>query len=498
MRTSSYVIYVDLPDNKEQMLVVQGYTGAHDLLSRPVADYLRRLETRRAPKPLYGTWTNNLVAEDSAHFHPNEDTLERLKKRGYLTHLTIDDEEALFKKVATTLHKAHSRTPSYIVMPTYDCNLRCSYCFQDHMRTNPLYSYLLRTMTPDVVSRMIKGVWNIEGLYGLDSDNFNRNVGFFGGEPLLGKNRSVIDLIMQAYRKRGGATFWAVTNGTEIDQYKELLGPGHIEGLQITLDGPPEQHDQRRVYPDHSGSFGHIAQNIRMALDLGTNVSVRLNVDRGNVGNLPRLAEVIDAEGWTKYSNFGIYTAPIRAANDKTQKTTTFDSWELDRSMVQIQAEHKLTSMFMRPDSGIKSQARSLFDSPATSLTRLKESFCSSHTGMFIFDSFSDIYTCWERTGDLNIRAGHITENGDLELNQQTLDIWRSRTVASNPVCSKCRYALHCGGGCAILAEDKSGSLHTNFCDGFSNRFRAAVAEAYQEHVARVPVSTGNSRLCDQ
>ena len=37
MRTSSYVIYVDLPDQADRCLLTHGYTGAYDVVSRPVA-----------------------------------------------------------------------------------------------------------------------------------------------------------------------------------------------------------------------------------------------------------------------------------------------------------------------------------------------------------------------------------------------------------------------------------------------------------------------------
>ena len=36
LRTSSYVIYVDLPGNPDEMLLVQTYTGAFDRVSRRV------------------------------------------------------------------------------------------------------------------------------------------------------------------------------------------------------------------------------------------------------------------------------------------------------------------------------------------------------------------------------------------------------------------------------------------------------------------------------
>jgi len=52
LRTSSYTIYVDLPGNEEEMLLVHTYTGAFDRVSRRVATWVRSLEAGRPPKPL--------------------------------------------------------------------------------------------------------------------------------------------------------------------------------------------------------------------------------------------------------------------------------------------------------------------------------------------------------------------------------------------------------------------------------------------------------------
>jgi uncharacterized protein len=60
-------------------------------------------------------------------------------------------------------------------------------------------------------------------------------------------------------------------------------------------------------------------------------------------------------------------------------------------------------------------------------------------------------------------------------------EMWRSRTVTTNSTCRSCRFALHCGGGCAILAEEVSGTKFSNYCDAFGKRYRSKVAEAYVE-----------------
>jgi MoaA/NifB/PqqE/SkfB family radical SAM enzyme len=82
-------------------------------------------------------------------------------------------------------------------------------------------------------------------------------------------------------------------------------GPAGIARLQITLDGPPREHDKRRVYADGAGSYERIAANIAMALELGVAVSVRLNVDRNNMGDPPAVADEIVACGWDRCPGFG-------------------------------------------------------------------------------------------------------------------------------------------------------------------------------------------------
>jgi len=499
LRTSSYTIYVDLPDSDEAMLLVHGYTGAYDRVSRSVATWLRSLELKGAPRPLYGMW----APEDSPNGEPrqpSEVAIETLIRRGYLTRRSPDNERGFFRKLAEKLHERRLRQmPSYIFMPTYDCNLRCPYCFQDHMRTDPGFLRLLRTMKAPMVDRVFAAMPTIEEMHGIEGGGSrHRDIGFFGGEPLLAESRPVVEHIMNKALEIGTANFWAISNATELEAYEDLLGPDRLAAIQVTLDGPPREHDQRRVYADGSGSFEKIARNLEMALDRGVRISVRLNVDRNNFDDLLELARVMVDRGWTRHRNFHSYAAPIRPENSKVDKTTIMDSWDLDQALTELRAQYPEASVIGRPDDAIKAQARRLFDSPAATRPTVKESFCSAHDRMYLFDAFGDIYACWERTGDPSIRIGHVEEGGALTVNGGVREVWRGRTVATNPACAQCRYALHCGGGCAVLAEAKTGRYHSNFCDGFASRFRASVAESYLAHVTGKPVGDHQGRICDQ
>jgi uncharacterized protein len=497
LRTSSYTIYVDLPDNGEDMLIVQAYTGAFDLVSRRVATYLRSMEERVAPKPLYGDWTPEPSFEGEVP-RPSGETIEILKKRGYLLTLTSEEEESLFSKLMSQAHFLRLRDmPSYVIMPTYECNLRCSYCFQDHMRTDSGYSHLLKFMDLGMVDRILAGMKTIEVAHGLDPHgDVGRNVTFFGGEPLLAASKHVVKHFIEQLRARGKLNAVAVTNATELDAYEDLLGPGKISSLQVTIDGPPAEHDRRRIYADGSGSFERIAQNLTMALERGANVNVRMNIDRNNIKLLPELCAEFSSRGWSKHERFNSYVAPIHAANGNVNPSETFNTWQLSRAMDNLRQLHPELSQISITDDSLQSSARQIFDKHSNG-TDLASAYCGAHTTMYVIDAFADIYACWERTGDPKTRIGHIGESGNVAMNRALLDDWRGRNVVSNPVCRKCRYATSCGGGCAILAEAETGTLYKNFCDGYAQRFRDRVAKAYLSHLNGDKASAGISRLCE-
>jgi len=499
VRTSSYVIYVDLPERRDEMLLVHGYTGAYDLVRSHVSTYLRHLEDGHVPRPLHGEWSDYEPVTGPIEPPPPE-TIQQLRSRGYLTDKSVDEERDFLVENVERWHAARAmNAPQFIFMPTYDCNLRCSYCFQDHMRTDAGHRHLLRTMDCATVDRVFAAVPKIEAVHGVDDTNRPpRSIGFFGGEPLLATSRPIIEYIMQKARAAGPAHFWAVTNGTELDAFADLLGPDGIAVVQITLDGPPAEHDRRRIYPDGTGSFERIARNVAIALERGAQLQIRVNVDRNNVNDLPAVARTVVENGWNKAKGFSIYAAVIHATNPKTDPKSTFGTWQLRERLEELRSKAPEMKVFDVPDERLQQSVHRIFVEKSDPTPLLKSAFCSAHDRMYIFDAFADIYACWERTGNQKIRIGRVTEDGGIESNSPMLKTWRSRTAASNSICASCRYVLHCGGGCAVLAETKHGRFFGNHCDGFGQRFRASVAGAYADLVAGKELAQMTEAVCDQ
>jgi uncharacterized protein len=500
LRTSSHTIYVDLPKEPEEMLLVHGYTGAYDKVSRLVATYLRSLEPKNPPKPLYGDWSPEPTIEGEV-VSPSAANIELLKRRGYLTEKTISEEQESFVKMVTTLHKYASRLmPNYVLMPTYSCNLRCPYCFQDHMRTDPAYKHLLRVIQPSTIDRIFAAMPQIEALHGVTPDmSIPRNITFFGGEPLLMENHASIEYIVNKALSLGSANFSAITNGTDLEHYRDLLGQDRISALQITLDGPSYAHDKRRIYADGRGSFEKIANNISMALDLGVLVNIRINVDRLNIDRLPALAEELSTRGWTQSNLFSVGTSVVTSGepNSSTSVKTTFSSWELDLALDSMRDKYPVMKVIRRPDDNLMTNIRQIFEGRTNPLSNFSSSFCGAHNKMYVLDPFGDIYACWERTGDPKIRIGYINENCEVIFNEELKQTWRNRTVVTNPTCRQCRYSLYCGGGCASLAMSHKGKFHTNFCDGFGHRFRASAAQAYRDYINGAEMMSIHKDICN-
>ncbi len=502
MRTSSYTIYVDLPETRDEQLLIHGYSGAYDLVARPIAEYLRAHEDTRHT-PLHGAWRDPPAGDAAPATLPAE-TLEMLRARGFLTEMSADEERAAVRKLATRRHRVElAMRPTYIVMPSYQCNLRCGYCFQNHMRTQPELAHLLQTMSPDMARRIVRAMAVIDGMHPRTGDE-PRNVTLFGGEPLLAEHRPFIAWLIRELQAASPCELSAVSNATQLDAYLDLLGPDCIRLVQVTIDGPPAVHDRRRIHADGSGSFALIAANVTRALERGAQIALRVNVDRSNLDGLPELAREIVARGWHEQSNFRAYAAAVNASNDQTAKKDTYNGYALSVHMRELGERYPELRAIARPSDELRGTVARILRGELPPWAVYKASYCAAHSGMYVFDSFGDIYACWERTGDPSIRVGSIDEDGVPHFTGARaapaatpavrrmlplagkpvagdLAAWRERTITTNDTCASCRYAFYCGGGCAAEALDHRGGFHMNNCDGFQQRFRVAAADAYDD-----------------
>jgi len=418
MRASDYTIIVDLPEDG-QSLLVHGYTGAFDVVQPQVAEFLR--ETASPDRPFDAPSTIS------------PDTLATLQHRGYLTELTPEQEQAHVVRLAELLQKrCHRHNAAFLIIPTYNCNLRCVYCYERLLQSNGR-DWLETRMMAEVAEAAYIAMRELRARAG---DARNKAITLYGGEPLLAGNLDLIEYIVTR-GKEEDYRFSAITNGVDLDQFLHLLGPNGIRQLQITLDGPPEIHDKRRVRADGSGSFAAIAANIGPALQKGVEISLRMNVDRKNVAAMKTLSKTIEEHGWSQCGNFSAYISPVHSAGSSDLRVADL----LTAYRCDLPAHPELHQV-MDPAQLLQRQlGGALFTG---GFPGFKPSFCGSNTGMYLFDPFGDLYPCWDVVGRREFKIGSFFPDG-LQLDPEAQQPWLGRTVAEIPECRRCKYALFCG-----------------------------------------------------
>jgi uncharacterized protein len=145
-----------------------------------------------------------------------------------------------------------------IFQTTQNCSLRCKYCVYGgtYKYQRPLTEKSLDIKTAkrglDYILSIIK-----------ERNKKDLVFSFYGGEPLL--NFGVIKELVEYIEKRvvhRKPTFFMTTNLTVCsDEIIEFL-IDHQFNISVSLDGPRENHDAKRVFPDGRGSFDVIMNNL--------------------------------------------------------------------------------------------------------------------------------------------------------------------------------------------------------------------------------------------
>jgi len=168
---------------------------------------------------------------------------------------------------------------SFLVKPaSYDCNLRCDYCF--YRRTEESY--------PDTGAHRM-GIDTFTALVDRAQTPGTQTVSyvFQGGEPMLmGLDfyRRAVDI--QRERRQPGQTILNTiqTNGVGIDGdwARFLAGEGFLVG--ISIDGPRELHDIHRFTRAGTGVFDRVLEACDIMSEFGVEYNILTVVTNETVG----------------------------------------------------------------------------------------------------------------------------------------------------------------------------------------------------------------------
>ncbi len=323
------------------------------------------------------------------------------------------------------------------------CNLRCTYCFYDpEMKTRP-----------DLPGSEWKRFFAELGSLSV------REVCLSGGEVFT--RGDLWDLVDAVIANRMRYAF--LTNGTlvtektiaEFDRGKRLKRLNHV---QVSLDGSrAEVHDRSRG----AGSFEKAVRGLRLFKEAGLPVTVRLTVNRHNVGDLENTARLIlDDIGLPGFSTND--AIPV-GAGCENQEAITLSAAE------QVRAMDVLADLAERYPGRIQAQA-----GPLTKKRMYGEMEQARRTGERVSWQTGKLTACGCVYDKIAVHHdGVITPCNMLpalelgRINRDDLsDIWRNapvlkamkdrRTVPMTdvPGCGDCTWNGLCNGGCPGYAYE--------------------------------------------
>lgn len=255
-----------------------------------------------------------------------------------------------------------------VIQPTASCQLGCHYCGQKHFQK--LLSEHHQNELLHRVERKMRS-----------AKHRTMTVCWFGAEPLSGM--PVIDALtprLQALAQRYGIAYSAkiVTNGVALSEAtaRRLWAEHSVSFFEVTLDGPEEYHDARRMLKNGGGSFQRILKNlveIAAAPDIEARMRIRCNVDRSNQQGVAELLRTLVRHGL--HRRFGFYIAPIHSwgndAHENAIEPNEYGQFEIEvlRQALEMGFESPLipprkliTCMAVRRDSDLVDASGNLFN----------------------------------------------------------------------------------------------------------------------------------------
>ncbi len=367
-----------------------------------------------------------------------QDVITVLKQNGFIVDKETDETKIYNYYYETTRFADSLNKLDLIILPTYFCNLSCTYCIQDCYKENS-----------KIQKKGINSIIRFAEMQLAQSSITRVMFSLYGGEPLLAKKECIelTDRIRKLTEKYSTPLdTYIVTNGTLIDQevIDRLFIPNKMY-MQISIDGLKESHNRKRTYKNHNGTYDKITQNLENLLTNGLKefVTLRINIDQENISEAERIIETFRPYSDDIY--FGLLTPQGHNINNAQNCISSKDCAS--------KHDYEFTQALKR--YGIN---------PIGSKFGKKMPCADNSENKYMIDPYLDIYKCDLLLGKKEYRVGFLNETGKLNLLPQFYE-QMTRTPFNFIECTNCILLPSCAGGCAAKAAIEKGSFNKPYCE---------------------------------
>lgn len=338
------------------------------------------------------------------------------------------------------------------IAPTLACNFKCIYCYE--------------TSKPGIMSSNVAK--KIVDFVKFESDQIkNLNISWYGGEPLLAKELiySLSNKFIEICNEKNiEYNAFIISNGSLLDEdtISELI-ECQVRGIQITIDGPPEIHNSRRVNKANIGTFDLLIENINKLLKTNKiEVVLRINVDKKNDSEVDKLIAILDERLVNKdvKITFGQVTAYTEAC-----RTIEGDCYNNGEFAVKLLQYYNILVKY-----GFDEYNE--FPYPEVKLNYC----CAELMNSFVIDPEGYLYKCWNEVGNISGAVGNI-KNDLYDVTCYKNGKWLKRNPFDNSKCINCSLLPVCMGGC----PHNDMILHNNnVCDMIKYNIKDIMLKYYE------------------
>jgi uncharacterized protein len=326
------------------------------------------------------------------------------------------------------------------VYPTQDCNLKCWYCYENHVKDS--------VMSQDVLESIVNHIKQKAESKSVDFIHLT----FFGGEPLLYFDTTVLPLLEKAKTICDNASIpflpFFITNGSLIDEPMIMKLKEFNPMFQITIDGNRKKHDTVRIgkinnYPTFDkiiNAYHLITQHITCTHHFVSRIlTIRINYDNQTLKNID---EIIDNIKDIKKDKVFIHLERVWQTLDRVD--------DYQRQLLK-EAIIKLSSHGFNVGQGVFGK-RSSYSCPA----EVYDYAVINYNGL--------VYRCNGRNLTPETAEGCLLPNGTIEWNKQALIKRLARTTYENDRCINCKMLPQCMGPCSQKQMENGWGNIDNIC----------------------------------